>query len=91
VHDLATDAHHRVRGIATSLIAALEALARRAGHRSTGLGVGLYRDYGPAQRLYVQLGYVPDGSGITYRHEPVVPGATTAVDDDLLLWLTRQL
>jgi GNAT superfamily N-acetyltransferase len=91
LHDLATDTHHRGRGIATSLIAALEALARQAGHTRTGLGVGLYRDYGPAQRLYVRLGYMPDGNGITYRHEPVVPGAASPVDDDLLLWLTRQL
>jgi GNAT superfamily N-acetyltransferase len=26
-----------------------------------GLGVGLYADYGPEQRMYVQRGYLPDG------------------------------
>lgn len=91
VHDLATDRRQRNRGIATRLIAELEALARHAGHTRTGLGVGLYGDYGPAQRLYVRLGYVPDGRGITYRHEPVVRGAAAPVDDDLLLWLTKRL
>ena len=91
VHDLATDVRRRGEGIATSLIAEFEALARRRGHAIIGLGVGLYADYGPAQRLYVRLGYVPDGHGITYRQEPVMPGAALPIDDDMLLWLTKQL
>jgi len=91
VHDLATDGAHRGRGIASALIGALENLARQHGHTTIGLGVGLYRDYGAAQRLYVQLGYVPDGNGVTYRQEAVVPGAALPVDDELLLWLSKPL
>ena len=91
VHDLATQAQRRGEGIATNLIAALEDIARQRGHQVTGLGVGLYADYGPAQRLYTRLGYVPDGHGVTYRHSPVMPGAAAPIDDDLLLWLTKRL
>jgi GNAT superfamily N-acetyltransferase len=91
IHDLATDVAHRGTGIATGLIGALEQLARQRGHTTIGLGVGLYADYGAAQRLYVRLGYGPDGKGVTYRQQPVVPGAPLPVDDDLLLWLTKQL
>jgi len=91
VHDLATRARHRGKGVATSLIAALEDIARQRGHQVTGLGVGLYADYGPAQRLYTRLGYRPDGHGVTYRHTPVTPGALVPIDDELLLWLTKQL
>jgi len=91
VHDLATAADHRGRGIATGLIAALEELARRRGHTMAGIGVGLYRDYGAAQRLYARLGYRPDGHGVTYRQVPVRPGATFPIDDELLLWLTKPL
>lgn len=91
IHDLATDSRHRGEGIATALIAALEDLIRGQGHATAGLGVGLYADYGPAQRLYTRLGYRPDGRGITYRHAPVAPGATFPIDDDLLLWLTKRL
>ena len=91
VHDLATDVQYRGEGIATRLIATLEDLARQHGHKVIGLGVGLYADYGPAQRLYARLGYLPDGHGVTYRQSPVVPGATFPIDDDLLPWLTKRL
>jgi GNAT superfamily N-acetyltransferase len=37
-----------------------------------GIGVGLYSNYGPAQRLYVKRGFVPDGRGVVWhnRHVP---------------------
>eukprot|EP00792_Barthelona_sp_PAP020_P000405 TRINITY_DN10637_c0_g1_i1.p1 TRINITY_DN10637_c0_g1~~TRINITY_DN10637_c0_g1_i1.p1 ORF type:complete len:75 (-),score=8.61 TRINITY_DN10637_c0_g1_i1:232-456(-) len=56
-----------------------------------GLGVGLYKDYGNAQRLYVKRGYVLDGNGIVYKNEQVVPGSQVTVDDDLLLYLIKPL
>jgi hypothetical protein len=64
-----------------------------AAKRSTqvGLGVGLYADYGAAQRLYVRRGYVPDGRGIMYGNEPVEPGATVRIDDDATRMLVRSL
>jgi hypothetical protein len=34
-------------------------------HTQIGIEVGLYLDYEAAQKLYFQLGYVPDGQGIT--------------------------
>ncbi len=81
----------RKKGIATALIAHLEQLAKQKGHTTIGIGVGLYRDYGAAQRLYFRLGYQPDGEGITYKHIAVVPGEKYAVDDHLILWLTKRL
>ena len=91
VHDLATARRHRRRGVATSLISALEHAAADGGRTSVGLGVGLYADYGAAQRLYASLGYLPDGHGITCRYQPVDPGSLARVDDDLVLWLTKSL
>ena len=32
------------------------------------LGVGVHSGYGPAQRLYIKRGYIPDGSGVWYRN-----------------------
>jgi len=59
-----------------------------------GIGVGLYGGpdggYGSAQRLYVKRGYLPDGRGVTYNYKPTVPGATYPLDDDLILWFTRE-
>lgn len=91
MHDLVTARAYRHRGIATTLIAHIEAHARAAGHKQIGLGVGLYADYGPAQRLYSTSGYVPDGRGVTYRNEYAAPGASVRMDDDLVLWMTRTL
>ena len=84
LHDLVTAKAHRHRGIATALIAQLEANARAAGHRQIGLGVGLYADYGPAQRLYTANGYVLDGRGATYRNEYVTPGTPIRMDLSLI-------
>ena len=56
-----------------------------------GIGVGLYPDYGPAQRLYAKLGYRPDGRGIAYNERTVAPGETVRLDDDLVLWMTKPL
>jgi hypothetical protein len=53
-----------------------------------GLGVGLYCDYGAAQRIYVRRGYLPDGRGIMYRNQPVEPGAAIRIDDEATLMLT---
>ncbi len=85
------DEDHRRHGLGTTLIKWLEKLASQEGYDQIGIGVGLYRDYGPAQKLYFQLGYVPDGNGITYKGQPTVPGQTYPLDDDLILWLVKTL
>jgi GNAT superfamily N-acetyltransferase len=91
INDIWIYEENRKKGIATSLIAHLEQLARQQGYAQIGIGVGLYQDYGPAQRLYFQLGYIPDGNGITYKAQPTVPGQTYPLDDDLILWLVKAL
>ncbi len=66
---------------------------RRIGERSAvaGIGVGLYPDYGAAQRMYVLRGYVPDGRGVWYDGRQVAPGEAVPVDDSLALYFTKQL
>ena len=58
-----------------------------------GIGVGLYAGsdggYGDAQRLYIKRGYIPDGKGVTYNYQPTIPGNSYALDDGLVLWLTK--
>jgi GNAT superfamily N-acetyltransferase len=56
-----------------------------------GLGVGLIADYGSAQRMYVNRGYIPDGNGITYNYQVISYGDTVLCDDDLVLWFTKKL
>jgi len=91
INNLVVAQHARRRGIATAMIGTFEQHARQRGCKIIGLGVGLYADYGPAQRLYVKLGYRPDGKGITYADEPVPVGQTVRLDDRLVLWFMKPL
>jgi GNAT superfamily N-acetyltransferase len=56
-----------------------------------GIGVGMTPDYGAAQRLYVLRGYIPDGNGLYYMGRPIQFGQTFKVDDNLALYLTKEL
>ena len=80
----------RNQGIATILLDKCEAMAATKSV-VVGIGVGLYPDYGAAQRLYVKRGYIPDAKGATYNYDPVVPGDKYALDDDLIIWFTKKL
>lgn len=91
IHAIWIDADHRRCGLGSKLIQWIEDLAKQEGYTQIGIGVGLYKDYGPAQRLYFQLGYIPEGNGITYKGQPTIPGQTYPLDDDLILWLTKAL
>lgn len=80
----------RRRGLASRMLHVCEQLAATRCD-SVCLGVGLYRDYGAAQRLYVKRGYVPDGTGLWYGDENVEPGKVVCNDDDLVLFLSKDL
>lgn len=91
VHQLAVAPECRRRGIATALMDSAEALARARGHPALGITVGLFAEYGPAQRLYVKRGYVPDGRGVCVGSTPVGKDSMVVVDHALILWLTKDL
>src|SRR4029079_1549181 len=44
-----------------------------------------------AQRLYVHLGYIPDGQGLHYKCNSLKYGNQVAVDDDLVLFFTKAI
>ena len=79
---------HRRQGIGSALLDRAESAAS-ARSKVVGIGVGLYSDYGAAQRIYVRRGYLPDGRGIMYRNQPVEPGAVIRIDDEAALMFTR--
>lgn len=81
----------RNKGFGTMLIRYIEDSAHKMGFEQIGIGVGLYSDYGPAQKLYFHLGYSPDGCGVTYKYRCVVPGESYPLDDELILWLKKDL
>lgn len=91
IHDVWIYKEYRRKGLGSRLISWLEELAKGKGYQKIGIGVGLYADYGSAQRLYTRLGYIPDGQGITYEYQPTVPGKPYLLDDELILWLKKDL
>ena len=90
INDLRVISEHRRKGIGKMLIDQCEDFASK--HNDyIGLGVGLYKDYGSAQRLYTKNGYILDGQGMTYKNDEVKPGKNVFVDDDLLLYLYKKI
>lgn len=81
----------RRQGIATAMIRHCEELARKKGKPVMGISVGVDGSYGPAQRLYARLGYVPDGFGVTYDRKTVGYGEMRPVDENLCLMMVRGL
>ena len=72
INDFNVVRSYRRRGIGTALMDEAETLIRERSVEA-GIGVGMYADYGPAQRMYVLRGYVPDGLGLTMNHAPPPP------------------
>lgn len=82
---------YQKKGIGNRLMDAAEQIAAQYADRVC-LGVGLSREYGSAQRMYVKRGYIPDGSGVWYRNEQCRQYETVCtIDDDLVLYLSKCL
>lgn len=80
----------RRQGIGTQLMDRAETEVAKVSPMA-GIGVGMTPDYGAAQKLYVLRGYVPDGNGLYYMGRPTQYGQTLKVDDNLALYLTKEL
>ena len=91
IQDLKIVPDQRRKGLATALIKYCEEYARELGYSDIGISVALHSGFGPAQRLYVKLGYVPDGAGVTYDRELISPMEMRPIDDDLCLMLVKAL
>jgi len=81
---------YRRQGIGSRLMDAAEAMVSERSD-VVGIGVGLYADYGQAQRMYVRRGYIPDGRGLMYDNKPVPPGDLVRIDDAAALMFTKRL
>ncbi len=64
---------------------AAEQLARERGIVTLSITVGLFDEYGPAQRLYGRRGYIPDGRGPCRGQRPLSKGMQVIMDDDLII------
>jgi GNAT superfamily N-acetyltransferase len=87
--DLNVFSPFRHRRVASALVDKAEELIFDRS-QIAGIGVGLFSDYGPAQRMYVKRGYVPDGLGIAYKGVHAKRGQILPIDDDLVLYFTKE-
>lgn len=81
---------YRRKGIGSRILDVVENFASEMSKTIT-LAVGLHAGYGSAQRLYIKRGYVPDGSGVWYKGNKLKAYADCRNDDDLVLYLYKQL
>lgn len=78
------------QGIGNLLMEEVEKRVKLISDKVT-LGVGLHSGYGPAQRLYIKRGYIPDGSGVWYQnHRPAMDAICEDIAD-LVLYLSKDL
>lgn len=91
IQDLNVLREHRRQGIGRAMIEYCEKLARDKGFSEMGIGVGLDSRFGAAQRLYIRMGYVPDGSGVSYDRKQVACGDFRPIDENLCLMMTKAL
>jgi GNAT superfamily N-acetyltransferase len=91
IQDLNVIPDARRQGVGRALILHCEEAARASGATEAGISVGLDPGYGAAQRLYVQMGYIPDGAGAACDDVSVRKGDIRAIDDTLTLKMRKQL
>ena len=80
---------YRNQGVGNQLLEEAEKRVKFVSSKVT-LGVGLHLGYGSAQRLYIRRGYIPDGTGVWYRNQPLEMNATSQNNDDLVLYLSKE-
>lgn len=78
------------QGIGRKLLLAAEEVIKEKS-QEVGIRVGLLMGYGQAQRLYVKLGYIPDGKGVSKDNHFYSCFEKTEVDDDLVIGFTKTL
>lgn len=91
IQDIYVHPDYRRNGLATKLIEACIDKAKSEAHDLIGIGVGLYSNYGKAQKLYFKMGFEPDGGGVVYERETVSFGQLCPVDDELCLMMIKPL
>ena len=78
------------QGIGNLLLEEAEKRVRLISDKVT-LGVGLHSGYGPAQRLYIKRGYIPDGTGVWYQNNQPAMNAVCEDIGELVLYLSKNL
>lgn len=88
--DLSVFSHLQKCGIGNRLLDVAEGEAFKLAD-TVYLAVGVHSGYGPAQRIYVKRGYIPDGTGVWYQGKVLDQYAPCVNDDSLVLYLSKRI
>lgn len=88
--DLGVFERFRNLGIGTALMDSAEKLAKTYSDK-VYLAVGLHSGYGRAQQMYMKRGYIPEGSGAYYKDKVAIPYKDYPLDDDLVIYMIKEL
>ncbi len=91
IQDLNVLSKYRRRGVGCALIEYCESMARVKNYKEMGIAVGMDSSFGAAQRLYVRMGYIPDGAGLCYDRKQVAIGEFKPIDENLSLMMVKEL
>lgn len=80
----------RNKGIGNRIMDVVEEKASKISNK-VYLAVGVHSGYGAAQRMYVKRGYIFDGSGVWYRGKQLDQYAPCVNDDDLVLFMSKEI
>ena len=81
---------YRNHGIGNTLMQVAENIAKKYSD-TVYLGVGLHRDYGSAQRMYIKRGFIPDGTGLWWQGKNLEPYADMKNDDETAIYMSKKL
>ena len=88
--DLGVFKKYRRHGIGNALMQVAEDISRRYSD-TVCIGVGLHKDYGAAQRMYVKRGFVPDGTGLWWQGKNLAPYKDMKNDNEAVIFLSKKL
>ena len=77
-------------GIGTRLMDEAERRIKKVS-KIVGIGFGVYKDYGAAQILYINRGYIPDGNGLVKDSVSLKYGDVVTIDDGVVFCLKKKL
>lgn len=81
---------YRKKGIGNVLLDEIEKEAKK-NYKVITLGVGIHKEYGPAQRIYIKRGYIPDGTGAWYNDKNIDVNEACLNNNNLILYLSKNL
>ena len=88
--DFGVLAKYRRHGIGNILMQVAEDIAKKYSD-TVYLGVGLHRDYGSAQRLYIKRGFFPYGTGLWCNGNNLEQYSYIINDDEAAIYMSKKL